>query len=150
MELTTDAPAKTAPSHAEDSIRPEQLRYARLLDVLSKLGFAALVAGFLAYAFGLLDAHVTVEQLPSLWTMPLAEYLKATQTPTGWAWLAHLHKGEYAGLLGIAMLSGCSAVCLAGIVPIYFRRGDRAYAALCVLEIVVLLLAASGVFGVGH
>jgi len=137
----------TAPSTI---VRPEQLRYARLLDVTSKLGFAALLAGFVAYATGWLDLHVTLAELPQLWKLPLADYLARTQSPAGWAWLAHLHKGEYAGLLGIALLSGCSILCLASIVPLYARRRDVVYVVLCLLEILVLLVAASGVLMPAH
>ena len=131
-------------------VRAEQLRYARLLDLTSRLGFVALLAGFIAYAMGWLDLHVTVDQLPQLWKLPLADYLARTQSPTGWAWLAHLHKGEFAGLLGIALLSGCSIVCLAAVVPLYSRRRDTVYAVLCLLEIFVLLIAASGAVLPGH
>ena len=67
---------------------------------------------------------------------PAARRVSArTDTPTGWGWLAHLRKGEFAGLIGIAMLAGCSAVCLVAVVPVYARRGDRVYAGICVLEI---------------
>lgn len=128
----------------------EQQRYATLLDLTSKLGFAALGAGFVAYVLGWLDAHVTVEQLPQVWGLPLADYLATTRSPTGWGWLLHLHKGEYVVLLGIAMLAGCSIVCLAAILPIFVRRGDKVYALICVLEIAVLLLAASRLLAVGH
>ena len=54
-----------------------------------------------------------------------------------------------AGLLS-AVLAGCSAVCLAAVIPLYVRRGDRAYALVCALVIVVLLLAASGILTAGH
>ena len=128
----------------------EQLRYACLLDIGSKVGFVMLVAGFLAYVTGVLEEHVVVRQLPALWGLSLAEYLRATQTPTGWGWIAHLHKGEFAGLSGIAVLAGCSLVCLAAIIPIYARRGERTYAVICTLEIIVVLLAASGILTVSH
>ena len=109
-----------------------------------------LVAGFLAYVTGVLEEHVVVGQLPALWGLSLAEYLRVTQTPTGWGWIAHLHKGEFAGLLGIAVLAGCSLLCLAAIIPIYVQRGERTYAVICGLEIIVILLAASGILTVPH
>jgi len=138
------------PTDAPNAAPAEQLRYARLLDLTSKFGFVMLVAGFVAYAFGWLEEHVTVAELPQLWGLPLAEYLARTDTPTGWGWLAQLHKGEFAGLIGIAVLAGCSAVCLAAVIPVYVRRRDRVYAGICVLEILVLMLAASGVLTLGH
>jgi hypothetical protein len=139
-------PATESPNH----VPVEQLRYARLLDITSKLGFVALVAGYVAYVMGWLEEHVTVEQLPQLWTLPLAEYLVRTDSPTGWGWLAQLHKGEFAGLIGIVILAGCSALCLAAIIPMYVRRRDHVYAGICAVEILVLLFAASGLLAAGH
>jgi hypothetical protein len=139
------------PQHdTADGIRDEQHVYSRLLDRLAKAGFAILVAGFLAYAFGWMPAHVPVESLSALWGLPLHEYLRATDTPTGWGWIIHLHKGEFASLAGIEILAGSSLLCLLAIIPIYARRGDRTYAAICIAEIVVLLLAASGILTAGH
>ena len=133
-----------------DAARSDQRLYARLLDLTAKGGFAILVAGFLAYVFGWIPAHVQVERLPELWGLPLAEYLRRTGTPTGWGWLAYLRKGEFASLAGIAILAGCSLVCLATLIPVYLGRGDRVYAAICAVEIAILLLAASGVLTAGH
>ena len=131
-------------------VSSEQLLYAKLLDWGAKIGFAVLVAGFVNYMLGVLPPHVPVDRLPELWTLPLADYLARTSTPTGWGWLALLAKGEFAGLAGIAILSGCSLLCLIAVVAIYARRGDRVYATICVLEIAVLVLAASGVLTAGH
>lgn len=133
-----------------DRVAVEQLLYAKLLNRAAMIGIAVLVVGFGAYAFGLLPAHVPVERLPALWSQPLGAYLRESGTPTGWGWLVHVDKGEFASLAGIAVLSGCSLVCLLAIIPIYLKRGDKVYAAMCALEIVVLLLAASGVLTVGH
>ncbi len=131
-------------------VNVEQRQYARLLDLLAKFGFAILVAGFAAYAFGWIRSHVPVERLPELWSLPLAEYLHETDTPSGWGWLAHLHKGEFVSLAGIAALAGSSLVCLAVLITVYARRGDRIYAAICCAEIAILLLAASGLLTPGH
>ncbi|MFO1314256.1 MAG: hypothetical protein U1F58_01510 [Burkholderiales bacterium] len=143
MSDTTQRPPPAAPA-------PEQVRYARVLDVTAKAGFAVLVVGFVAYLFGWLEEHVTAQELPRLWSLPLAEYLVRTDTPTGWGWIVHLHKGEFAGLAGIALLAGSSGLCLAAVIPIYLWRGERAYALICTLVILVLLLAGSGILTTGH
>ena len=130
--------------------RPEQRRYARVLDAITKAGFVFLVAGFVAYLAGWIPSHVPVEKLAGLWGLPLSAYLRATDTPTGWGWIVHLPKGEFASLAGIAILAGCSAVALAAVIPIYARDRDRIYAAICAAEIAVLALAASGVLTPGH
>jgi len=133
------------PPEAVEEVRVEQQIYARVLDRAAKAGFVILVAGFFAYALGWIPAHVPLERLPELWRLPLQDYLRATDTPTGWGWIVHLPKGEFASLAGIEILAGCSLVCLLAIIPVYARRGDRVYVAICVAEIAVLLLAASGV-----
>jgi hypothetical protein len=128
----------------------EQLRYARLLDLLARIGLALLVASFVVYALGWLPAHVAVERLPELWTLPVVDYLQRTGAPTGWGWLALAGHGDVAGLVGIALLAGCSLPCLLALVPLYLRRGDKALAWLCIAEVAVVLLAASGLLGAGH
>jgi hypothetical protein len=129
---------------------PEQLLYASLLTWGTRLGLFVLVASFAAYVLGLADAHVPVSRLPEVWQHPVGRYLELTQSPTGWGWLALVHKGDVAGLAGIAILAGCSLVCLLALVPLYLRRGDKAYAALCLAEVAVVLLAASGWISGGH
>lgn len=129
---------------------PEQLLYARWLEWGTRLGLVALVALFAAYAGGLLAPQVPVDQLPALWNQPVADYLKATGAPSGWGWLQRLEQGDVANLLGIAILAGCSVLCLLALLPLALKRGDRLLAALCVAEAAVVLLAASGVIGGGH
>lgn len=128
----------------------EQLHYARLLDWGTRIGLVLLVASFAAYMLALLPSHVAPEQLPMLWGQPVASYLQQTQSPQGWDWLALVHRGDFAGLVGIVVLAGCSLPCLLALVPLYARRGDRAFVVLCLAEVAVVLLAASGWLGGSH
>jgi len=129
---------------------PEPLRYARWLDWGTRLGLVVLVLSFAAYVLGLVDSHVPVSRLPEVWGHPVGRYLALTDSPTGWGWLALIHRGDIASLAGIAILAGCSLLCLLSLVPLYLRRGDKAYAWLCLAQVAVLLLAASGVLTAGH
>ena len=130
----------------EQRSHPEQLRYATVLHWSTLTGFIVLIATFVAYVFGWLPAYIPLEQLPHLWNLSTAEYLKATGMPTGWSWLTMLGKGDLASLLGIAILSGCSIICIVAIMPIYARNKNITYLVICILEIAVLLLSASGIF----
>jgi hypothetical protein len=135
----------------EPVVQPlEQLLYARLLDWGTRLGLLVLLLTFAAYTLGLLTPHVPLERLPELWSHPVGRFLEETQSPTGWGWLALVHRGDVAGLVGIVILAGCSLVCLLALVPLYLRRGDKAFAALCLAEVAVVLLAASGWLSGGH
>jgi len=130
----------------ENGGQPEQLRYAAVLHWTTLAGFIALVITFAAYMLGWLPARVPLERLPQLWGLSTEEYLKATNTPTGWSWLFTMNQGDSAGQIGIAILSGCSIACILVIMPIYARLRNYAYLAICFLAVAVLAASAAGVF----
>ncbi|MDP2004747.1 MAG: hypothetical protein Q8K45_03655 [Rubrivivax sp.] len=128
----------------------EQLLYAKLLDWGTRVGMVALLLSFGAYVLGFVRPHVPLQQLPQVWSHPVGTYLQETASPTGWGWLALVQRGDVSGLVGIAILAGCSLVCLLALVPLYLKRGDKAFAALCLAEVAVVVLAASGWLSGGH
>lgn len=136
----------------DDDMALASARFARWVDLGTRAGFVLLVAGFLAYVSGLLPPHVPFDQLTRLWTLPFAEFARAAGTPKGWAWLAHTGQGDYFNYLGIALLASIVIVAYLRVLPLLVRR-ERAYAIIALLEIVVLLAAASGLlnsFAGGH
>jgi hypothetical protein len=135
---------------ARPAVGAEQLRYARVLEIGVRIGFVLLVVAFLAYVAGILPAHVALDRLPDLWTLPAHEYAVQAAVPRGWGWVRLLHRGELLAQGAIAVLAGVSIACFAALVPLYRARGDRLYLALAILEIVVLGLAASGLLTMGH
>lgn len=128
----------------------EQLRYARFLQWGSRCGLLVLVLSFLGYVSGVIPPHVPLDELQTIWGLPLSEYLARTHTPTGWNWLQLATRGDMANLVGIAILCASSLVCLLVVIPVYARRGDRIFVVLCILAILVQVLAASGILNVGH
>ena len=132
------------------AVAEEQLRYARVLELGARIGLAVAVAAFALYVSGVLPGRVPLAALPELWSLPLADYLHRSATPVGWQWLGLALHGDFASLVGIALLATVSIACLAAVIPVYARRSDRVYVALCVLAIAVLVLAASGVLVVKH
>ncbi len=134
---------------ASPAVTEEQLAYAQLLDGGMKLGLLALVATFVVYVSGVLTPRIPVNDLPRYWSMPVKEYLAATGVHPGWGWFALLGHGDFLNFVGIAFLSGVTLVCYAAIVPIFVRKKDLVYAGICVLEVLVLALAASGVLNAG-
>ncbi|MEW6117331.1 MAG: hypothetical protein AB1553_10580 [Nitrospirota bacterium] len=127
----------------------EQLAYAKLLDLGMKLGLAALVVTFVVYLSGILPPHVPVNDLPKYWEMSVHKYLEATNIQPGWAWLRMLGKGDFLNFTGIAFLAGVTLFCYVRIIPILFKNKDSVYGILAILEVLVLVLAASGILKSG-
>lgn len=147
MSATERAPAAASTRPVQAT---EQLRYARWLEWGTRAGLGLLLACFAGYLSGLMSPQVPLARLPQLWSLPVADYLQRSGTPAGWGWLALASHGDVANLLGIAVLAGCSLPPLLALVPLYLARRERVYAGLCLAEVAVLLLAASGVLGASH
>ena len=127
----------------------EQLAYAKLLDLGMKVGLLTLVVTFFIYVFGILTPHIAVDDLPKYWTMPVKDYLKAANIHTGWTWLSKVGKGDFLNFIPIVFLAGVTILCYIRIIPILFRKKDTIYAVLAIVEVLVLVLAASGVLKAG-
>lgn len=130
--------------------KAEASLYAFLLDWGTRIGLVFLVLSFAAYVFGFITPLVSLDQLPQLWNQPVAVYLQKSGTPTGWGWVSLAGKGDMLNLVGIALLAGCSLPPLLGLIPLYLKRRDYAYAGICAAIVLVLVLAASGVLSGGH
>jgi hypothetical protein len=127
----------------------EQIAYARLLDKGMKTGLLALIVTFFIYATGILAPYVPVNDLPRYWVMPVKEYLEATHIHPGWSWLWMVGKGDFLNFIGIAFLAGVTILCYMRVIPILFRKKDSVYGIIAVLEVLVLVLAASGILRAG-
>ena len=123
--------------------------YAKWLRRGTFAGVAVLVAGFAAYVLGMVP-HVPMEHLPSLWEQPASQYLERAQLRPGWHWATLLHRSDMLVVAGIALLATCSVASLAAAIRAFRASGERAFMAICALQILVLLLAASGLLAGGH
>src|SRR5512138_258371 len=144
-----ELPRLRAEVTARPAVTEEQLAYAQLLDAGMKIGLLSLLVTFAVYVTGALPARIPVEELPRYWSMPVKDYLAATGVHAGWGWTSLLGHGDFLNFVGIAFLAGVSLVCYLAIVPIFVRKKDLVFAAICVVEVLVLALAASGVLHVG-
>jgi hypothetical protein len=128
----------------------EQQVYARWLGWCTRVALTVLIATFLAYVLRLAPPLVSLERLPEVWTLPVDGYVAATGAPTGWGWLGQLGHGDYLNMIGVAMLCLVTVACYVRVLPALFRSGERALAVIALLQIAVLLAAASGLFAAGH
>ncbi|TAN42349.1 MAG: hypothetical protein EPN22_12600 [Nitrospirae bacterium] len=127
----------------------EQIAYGKLLDVGMKAGLLMLVVTFVIYLLGIMPVHVPVNDLPKVWGLSVHKYLEVTGAPIGWGWLAMLGKADFLNFIGIAFLSGVTILCYLRIIPILFSKKDTIYGVLAIVEVLVLVLAASGILKSG-
>jgi hypothetical protein len=118
--------------------------YARWLALGARVGFAALVVSFFIYLGGLIAPGIPTAELPRYWGLPVAEYLAATHAPTGWSWVQRLPQSDVLNFVGVAILGFTSIACYLRLIVDYIRERDWLYLAICVAQIAVLSIAASG------
>lgn len=128
---------------------PEQTAYADLLFYGCWAGLAIMLVTYSLYVLGVITPHVPLETMPQVWSHPVSLYLEKAQVPTGWGWASLLGKGDFLNFLGIVLLAGLSIICYLRTIPALFRKGDKLMGAIAVAEVLVLLLAASGIVGGG-
>lgn len=128
---------------------PEQITYSNLLFYGCWSGLALMIVTYLIYVLGFMAPHVSMSEVVRLWSQPVHEYLTQGQAPTGWNWVMLLGKGDFLNFLGIALLAGLTILCYIPLIPAYLKKKDPIFAILAVAEILVLMVAASGIVGGG-
>ena len=127
----------------------EQLKYADMLFHGCWIGLGVMLLTYFAYVSGLVSPHVPLAEIPQYWSQPVAHYLEKAQVPTGWGWVRLLNNGDFLNFIGVVILAGMSMLCYLRTIPALFRKKDTAMGVIAVLEVIVLLVAASGIVGSG-
>ena len=128
---------------------PEQLFYARVLAIGMYVGLVCLLVTFVIYISGVMQPYIPVDELPRYWQGNVHDYLRDAKIEPGWGWVAMVGYGDFLNFIGIALLAGVTVICYLAIVPMLLRKRDYIYALLALLEVLVLLSAASGFISTG-
>ncbi|MEG6616870.1 DUF1634 domain-containing protein [Peptococcaceae bacterium 1198_IL3148] len=134
------------------NVPAEQVAYAKMINYGQWLGLAVLVVTFLLYVTGMVPGMVHPSEIAQNWHLSAHEYLEVTGSPTGWEWLGMLNYGNFLSLLGVAWLGGLTIIAyLIFLVPAYLKQKDIAFFTIAITEVIVLVVAASGILGsAGH
>ena len=134
-----------------DDLKPsrEQLLYANILFIGAWGGIAILFVTYFLYATGVVAPHVDKMAVIQHWGQGVHEYLVATNSPQGWGWVALLGKGDFMNFIGLVLLAAMTIFCYFFLIKGYGRQKDYTYMIICALEVLVLLVAASGILGSG-
>jgi hypothetical protein len=128
---------------------PEQVLYAKVLGKGMLIGLLILFITFAIYAFGIMKPYIPLDQISSLWSTTVTDYLHNTNIEAGWAWLGMLNYGDFINFIGIAILAGVTIMCYLSIIPTLLKNNDKVFAVLALLEAIILAIAASGILGSG-
>jgi len=128
---------------------PEQITYANLLFLAVWVSILLMFLTYFIYVTGIIKPHVPMEAVLQNWSLSVNDYLHNTDAPHGWGWLRLLNSGDYLNFIGVAVLALVTILCYLVLLPGYIRGKDRIYTLICVLEVLVLSLAASGILGSG-
>lgn len=139
----------TAEKTRVPAVSPEQIKYANLLLYGSWLGILILAVTFILYVTGIMPSYIEPSQMQNYWGMRASDYLEVTKAPNGWGWLGMLGYGDFIALLGIAFLGILTIIGYLILLPAYLAKKDKIYTTIVVVEILVLVLAASGVLKAG-
>ncbi|MBI5050163.1 MAG: hypothetical protein HZC11_04630 [Nitrospirae bacterium] len=130
-------------------VSEEQISYANILNIGMWLGLLVLVVTFIIYVSGILQSFIPVEELPKYWGMKAKDYIHTLNAPTGWGWVSLIGKGDYLNFVGIVFLAGLTIICYLAILPILIRKKKTPFVVISIIEVAVLILAASGILKAG-
>lgn len=127
----------------------EQITYANMLFIGAWAGILLMLVTYFIYIAGIVSPHVDIAVIIQNWDKGVDEYLRITQSPHGWGWLQLLHRGDFINFIGLVLLAVLTIICYLFLIGGYKKRKDWVYFFICLSEIAVLVLAASGVLGTG-
>jgi hypothetical protein len=136
MELRTNTAAPEIPE--ENQIFGETVK------MLYGTGLALMIIFFLGFLLGLPPSMVNPVTCSLNWHKPLAEYLSAVGSPSGWRWNSASPGSDtliFASLVFILSVSGLSYLRL---IPVLGKKIRGIMVLLIILQIGVLVLSASG------
>jgi hypothetical protein len=130
-------------------VTPTEAAYASMLSYGAWIALAVLLVMYALYVFDAVTSRIPLEELPAYWGLSTKEYVEQTGIPTGWGWTRMLSHGEFLPFIGITALAGLTILCFTVMLPLRVKARDIPYAVICLLEIIVLVLAASGILTSG-
>jgi hypothetical protein len=128
----------------------EQIIYAEILYYGGLIGIIFMAITLAIYVSGTLPSVVELSELPELWSYDTHHYLEETGLPTGWGWVAYVTYGDVLNFVALAFLALITIICYLAIIPVLLKKKDIVYTILAIAEVIILLLAASGLLQAGH
>ncbi len=128
---------------------PEQIVYADILFYGSWLAIFIMIVTYFLYLSGIVEPYIPISKMPEYWSMPSDHFTHAADVPLGWGWMALLGTGDFLNFIGIALLGALTIIGYLVLIRAYLRLKDTPFMLITLVEVLVLVLAASGILGGG-
>lgn len=119
--------------------------YARILHRVVIFGTLLMLVSFVIYSLGLLPSVMEADRVPEVWHLRADHAVSIIDRPPLWQWVAHPDRADLLSLGSLAILAATTPVGFAALLILFLRRRDLAYSLMVFLQLVVLVLAASGI-----
>ena len=144
-KIAASSAETVAASASELRATEEQLAYAAVLGNGRKIGLGVIVISFIVYLSGIIAPAVPLNKMPELWGLSSDKFMAAIGIKPGWSWVTMYNHSDMLSYYGIAILGLVSVIAYLAIIPKLARKKDTAYLVIAILEVTVLLVAASGI-----
>jgi hypothetical protein len=130
-----------------------QLVYARTLDYVAHSVIILMAVGYFLYLTELLPLSVPIETIAGNWHLSAGHLQAKLNLPCGWGCFTSptgiLH-GDIFSYISVIFLSLATLICLASAVAVFISEKKHLYSAIAALQVLVLLVAASGIMSGGR
>ena len=123
-----------------------QLTYAGVLRWSTTIAFILVAISFGVLVVGILPAYVPIELMTAHWHMSAHEYTETLNIPVRWTWIGHLSSGDMLSYAAVGLLALSAVPSLIAAFFSFANQKSYWFAAIVLLQLVVLALAAGGVF----
>ncbi len=130
-----------------------QLVYAKTLDYVAHSIIVVMAIGYFLYLTQLLPLSVPIETIAGNWHLSAAKLQAKLNLSCGWDCFtapAGIIHGDILSYISVIFLSLSTLICLASAVAAFISEKKYLYSTIAILQVLVLLVAASGIMSGGH
>ena len=133
------------------AVSSPQLTYAGIQHRIALIGQIILALAFGLYVLNVLPQKAAIEDIAHLWHLSAEELNEELDIPTGWSWVSYIDHSDIISYATIIFLALGTFFCLTGAAVSFIREKNVTYTIIVILQILVLLTAASGIIaGIAH
>ncbi|HWR01294.1 MAG TPA: hypothetical protein VN371_05475 [Chlorobaculum sp.] len=130
-----------------------QIVYAKTLDYVAHTVIVVMAVGYLLYMTQLLPLSVPIETIAGNWHLSATSMQAKLNLPCGWECFsapAGILHGDVLSYISVIFLSLSTLICLASAVAAFISEKKYLYSTIAILQVLVLLVAASGIMSAGR